>query len=641
MTVRNVATNSGRPRRPMPDGHFTVIRLQPGHVHGRGHAQRIRSVQPQRRHRRSRPRDQSRRDARYCGSDRRRSPSWPKAPIINTEQSDFSTNINQTTIANLPVNTRRWSTFALMTPGRGAGRQLRPGQLPRHLRAAEQQHGRRRRQHAGVLRRRARPHAPGLLGQRRRRAGVPGHHVELLGRVRPRRRRRGQRRHQERHQRALTGRASTSSATTSGARATRSRRRSLLRQRREHDRAASSRRIAGSSSAAPSAARSRRTRCSSSSATTSRRAISPASRPEQSAQRSSRRSARPSSTTLPVARRQRGAGQRRPHLPAGPHRRRAAHRRPDAAPSRRSTGRSTTTTRSRSPTTGCAGTRRPACRPARRRQRGVESWGDDGGRTTGPSGGSTRCSARRMTNEVRFQWGRDFEFQSSQEPIPGEPVAAGTDRSPGGQHPGATPVCVRQAELPRAPLVSGRAPHRDRRHRRRCCRARTSSRSARTSAASPTRSTTCSRKAASTPTAAASTSSPTTGEHRARPDGPQLHQLQPGRRPDGVLVPHLRLRRLHPGHLARQPADDAEPGPALRLRADAGAADSEPALAAHVGVPERQEQLRPAHRRRLRRSAGDGNTVIRGGYGMFYGRIINSTISNAITNVGVAAVSSR
>ena len=42
---------------------------------------------------------------------------------------------------------------------RGAGRQLRPGQLPRHLRAAEQQHRGRRRQHAGVLRRRARPHA--------------------------------------------------------------------------------------------------------------------------------------------------------------------------------------------------------------------------------------------------------------------------------------------------------------------------------------------------------------------------------------------------------------------------------------------------------------------------------------------------
>jgi hypothetical protein len=38
-------------------------------------------------------------------------------PIINLEQSDFSNNINQTQIAYLPTNTRRWSTFALMTPG--------------------------------------------------------------------------------------------------------------------------------------------------------------------------------------------------------------------------------------------------------------------------------------------------------------------------------------------------------------------------------------------------------------------------------------------------------------------------------------------------------------------------------------------
>src|SRR5204862_7048996 len=35
--------------------------------------------------------------------------------------------------------------------------------------------------------------------------------------------------------------------------------------------------------------------------------------------------------------------------------------------------------------------------------------------------------------------------------------------------------------------------------------------------------------------------------------------------------------------------------------------------------------------------AGGGHTVIRGSYGIFYGRIINSTISNAITNVGASA----
>jgi outer membrane receptor protein involved in Fe transport len=39
------------------------------------------------------------------------------APVINTEQQDFSTNVNQTSINNLPINGRRWSNFALLTPG--------------------------------------------------------------------------------------------------------------------------------------------------------------------------------------------------------------------------------------------------------------------------------------------------------------------------------------------------------------------------------------------------------------------------------------------------------------------------------------------------------------------------------------------
>src|SRR5829696_6485235 len=34
-----------------------------------------------------------------------------EAPVINTTQQDFSTNINQTSINELPVNGRRWSNF--------------------------------------------------------------------------------------------------------------------------------------------------------------------------------------------------------------------------------------------------------------------------------------------------------------------------------------------------------------------------------------------------------------------------------------------------------------------------------------------------------------------------------------------------
>ncbi|HVF49249.1 MAG TPA: carboxypeptidase regulatory-like domain-containing protein [Pyrinomonadaceae bacterium] len=40
-----------------------------------------------------------------------------EAPVINTTQQDFSTNINQTSINELPINGRRWSNFALLAPG--------------------------------------------------------------------------------------------------------------------------------------------------------------------------------------------------------------------------------------------------------------------------------------------------------------------------------------------------------------------------------------------------------------------------------------------------------------------------------------------------------------------------------------------
>ena len=39
-----------------------------------------------------------------------------EAPVINTTQQDFSSNLNQTSINELPVNGRRWSNFAILTP---------------------------------------------------------------------------------------------------------------------------------------------------------------------------------------------------------------------------------------------------------------------------------------------------------------------------------------------------------------------------------------------------------------------------------------------------------------------------------------------------------------------------------------------
>jgi hypothetical protein len=40
-----------------------------------------------------------------------------EAPVLNTSQQDFSTNVNQTQISELPINGARWSNFALLSPG--------------------------------------------------------------------------------------------------------------------------------------------------------------------------------------------------------------------------------------------------------------------------------------------------------------------------------------------------------------------------------------------------------------------------------------------------------------------------------------------------------------------------------------------
>jgi len=39
------------------------------------------------------------------------------APILNFESPDFSANLNQTAMANIPINNRRWSALAMTTPG--------------------------------------------------------------------------------------------------------------------------------------------------------------------------------------------------------------------------------------------------------------------------------------------------------------------------------------------------------------------------------------------------------------------------------------------------------------------------------------------------------------------------------------------
>ncbi len=116
ITARNVATNASAEAVTDTTGRFLVIRLQPGvyavEISLSGFAgQRRENVIVE--------------VGRVTNLDISLAVAGQmetidvvaQSPIINIEQSDFSTNINQTTIANLPTNTRRWSTFALMTPG--------------------------------------------------------------------------------------------------------------------------------------------------------------------------------------------------------------------------------------------------------------------------------------------------------------------------------------------------------------------------------------------------------------------------------------------------------------------------------------------------------------------------------------------
>ena len=67
----------------------------------------------------------SKSDASRTSTSRLASRARPKSVNVvgadarssTARQADFSTNINQTSLANLPINARRWSNFVLITPG--------------------------------------------------------------------------------------------------------------------------------------------------------------------------------------------------------------------------------------------------------------------------------------------------------------------------------------------------------------------------------------------------------------------------------------------------------------------------------------------------------------------------------------------
>ncbi len=116
VTARNEETNLEKTATSDDEGRFRVVQLQPGHytvtVNATGFGAytqqkvvvevgRVTSIEAA---------------LAVSGTTENVTVSG-EAPVVNTTQQDFSTNINQTSINELPINGRRWSNFAILTPG--------------------------------------------------------------------------------------------------------------------------------------------------------------------------------------------------------------------------------------------------------------------------------------------------------------------------------------------------------------------------------------------------------------------------------------------------------------------------------------------------------------------------------------------
>ena len=138
-----------------------------------------------------------------------------EAPVINTNDNANSTNINQTSISELPINGRRASNFVLLTPSTVPDGTFGLISFRGISGVLNNSTGRRRRQQPGVAVGRTRPNAYRVRGQPVGDSRISGEHVELFGGVRPFGRRRYQHRYQERHERVSRRAFSSFTATTS------------------------------------------------------------------------------------------------------------------------------------------------------------------------------------------------------------------------------------------------------------------------------------------------------------------------------------------------------------------------------------------------------------------------------------------
>ncbi len=116
VTIRNMGTNKEDTSTTDDQGRFKVANLQPGSyavtINGSGF-----SVFTQDSIVVEVGRETSLEVALTIGALTSSVDVTAEAPVINTTQQDFSSNFNQTSINELPINGRRWSNFALLSPG--------------------------------------------------------------------------------------------------------------------------------------------------------------------------------------------------------------------------------------------------------------------------------------------------------------------------------------------------------------------------------------------------------------------------------------------------------------------------------------------------------------------------------------------
>ncbi len=269
-------------------------------------------------------------------------------------------------------------------------------------------------------------------------------------------------------------------------------------------------------------------------------------------------------------------------------------------------------------------------------QRGVDNWGNDYVNEDWVIGRLNSVLGSKMTNEIRFQWGRDFEYETSQPAIGGEPVVPGTGLSPDVVISGTAafefgkPNFLERRAYPdeRRIQVSDTATWLANTHlvkfgvdinrthdtldnlfQEGGVFNYASRVDYLTDYVLSTKLNQAARNYTSYSQGIGPTafSFPTIDYAGFVQDAWHLHPrvtLNFGLRYEYQQMPDPQIPNALDPRTSTFPSDKNNWGPRVGVNWDA---------------------------------RGDGNSVVRGGYGIFYGRIINSTISNAITNTGVAA----